>query len=43
MLIEIRQDLIDTHHGAAAWSKILTEVLGRVLSDPEIYLSAPRG
>ena len=43
VLIEIRQDLIDTHHGAAAWSKILTEVLGRVLSDPEIYRSASSG
>lgn len=39
VLIEIRQDLIDTHHGAAEWSELLTEVLRTALGDPEMYKS----
>ena len=37
ILIEMRQDLIDTHHGAAAWSERLAGVLVEVLNDPGIY------
>ncbi len=37
LLIEVRQDLIDTHHGAAEWSVLLAEVLGEVLADPQIF------
>ena len=40
VLIEVRQDLIDTHHGAAAWSVLLAEVLGEVLADPQIFEAA---
>ena len=33
VLIEIRQDLIDTHHGAAEWAGRIGEALERVLGD----------
>ena len=33
VLIEIRQDLIDTHHGAAAWADRVAAVLGRILAE----------
>lgn len=37
-LIEIRQDLVDTHHGAAAWSERVARALGPVLLDnPGLY------
>jgi predicted N-formylglutamate amidohydrolase len=32
VLIEVRQDLIDTHHGAAEWMAILGETLVPVLA-----------
>ncbi|MFQ5959147.1 MAG: N-formylglutamate amidohydrolase [Alphaproteobacteria bacterium] len=35
--IEIRQDLIDTHHGAEAWANIVAAALGTVLADPGLY------
>lgn len=37
VLIEIRQDLIDTHHGAREWSDLLGPILKEVLRDPELY------
>ena len=37
VLIELRQDLIDTHHGAAEWADRLGDALEEVLSDREIY------
>jgi len=37
VLIEVRQDLIDTHHGAAEWAGRIHEVLRHVLDDPRIY------
>jgi predicted N-formylglutamate amidohydrolase len=38
VLIEVRQDLIDTHHGAAAWSERVARALGpALLDDPGIY------
>ena len=38
VLVEIRQDLIDTHHGAAAWSERLARALTPVLlGDGNIY------
>lgn len=37
VLIEVRQDLIDTHHGAGEWAGRLHDALGSVLSDPAIY------
>lgn len=33
VLIELRQDLIDTHHGAEAWANRLAQALGRVLAE----------
>ena len=43
VLIELRQDLIDTHHGAEAWAKTLGEVLAEVLRDPGLYRTAASG
>ncbi len=37
VLIEIRQDLIDTHRGATAWAERLRRALGAVLTDPRMY------
>ena len=37
LLIEIRQDLIDTHHGAAGLAETLAGVLAEVLADPAVY------
>jgi predicted N-formylglutamate amidohydrolase len=37
VLIEVRQDLIDTQHGAAAWAERLGAALRAVLADPGIY------
>lgn len=37
LLVEIRQDLIDTRHGAAEWAGILGEALDEVLADPTLY------
>lgn len=36
-LIEMRQDLIDTHHGAAEWTRRIRDALRHVLDDPRIY------
>jgi predicted N-formylglutamate amidohydrolase len=35
--IEIRQDLIDTHHGAEAWAHALAAALHPVLADEALY------
>ena len=40
-LIEVRQDLIDTHHGAAEWAERLAETLRAVLADPSITEGSP--
>ena len=37
VLIEVRQDLIDTQHGAAAWAERLGGALDAVLGDPALY------
>jgi predicted N-formylglutamate amidohydrolase len=37
VLIEVRQDLIDTHHGAAAWAERLGAILAEVLADDALY------
>lgn len=36
-LIEIRQDLIDTHHGAEKWATCLLDALAPVLEDDRLY------
>jgi predicted N-formylglutamate amidohydrolase len=41
VLIEIRQDLIDTHHGIAEWTKLLGPVLKEALKNPELYRERP--
>jgi predicted N-formylglutamate amidohydrolase len=33
VLLEVRQDLIDTHHGAATWAGVLHEALAPLLAD----------
>ena len=40
-LIEMRQDLIDTHHGAAAWAERLAPILGRIFADRDRGRSVP--
>lgn len=42
VLIEVRQDLIDTHHGAAEWAERLGRVLAEALADPELYEARTR-
>jgi len=37
VLIEVRQDLIDTQHGAAEWAERLATALESVLDDPALY------
>lgn len=37
VLIEVRQDLIDTHQGAAGWADRLGTSLAAVLGDPGLY------
>jgi predicted N-formylglutamate amidohydrolase len=37
VLIEIRQDLIDTQQGATQWSGRLAAALDAVLGDPALY------
>jgi predicted N-formylglutamate amidohydrolase len=34
--LEIRQDLVDTHHGAAHWAGIVAEALAPILADPAL-------
>ena len=34
--LEIRQDLIDTHHGAVHWAGIVAEALRPMLADPAL-------
>ena len=41
VLIEVRQDLIDTHHGAAEWADLLGETLQAILADPTIFEARP--
>lgn len=37
VLIELRQDLVDTRHGAAEWAERLNRTLRAVLEDPGLY------
>ncbi len=38
--VEIRQDLIDTHHGAEAWANIMAAAFAVPLADPATYRAA---
>jgi len=40
-LVEIRQDLIDTHAGAERWAATLHDVLTPVLADPTLHRVLP--
>ncbi|HXV24251.1 MAG TPA: N-formylglutamate amidohydrolase [Alphaproteobacteria bacterium] len=40
-LLEVRQNLIDTHHGVAEWADRLERVLRRVLDEPSLYRAGP--
>ncbi|MGQ0675418.1 MAG: N-formylglutamate amidohydrolase [Rhodospirillales bacterium] len=37
VMIEIRQDLIDTHGGAEHWAAVLSDALAPILADPKLY------
>jgi len=37
VLLEVRQDLIDTHHGAEAWAARIGSALSDVLADESLY------
>lgn len=37
ILLEIRQDLIDTQHGAEHWAGLIATALAPILDDPELY------
>ena len=37
VLVEVRQDLIDTHQGAEEWAGVIRAVLHEILADPAIY------
>ncbi len=41
VLLEIRQDLIDTHHGAADWADLLAGVLAPILADSALARPYP--
>jgi predicted N-formylglutamate amidohydrolase len=36
VLLEIRQDLVDTHHGARHWAELVGQALANVMAQPEI-------
>lgn len=38
ILLEIRQDLIDTHHGAEHWAGLIADALESVLADDGLYV-----
>jgi predicted N-formylglutamate amidohydrolase len=40
-LIELRQDLIDTHHGAEAWAGRLAPILAEIIADPALRQPSP--
>ena len=40
ILLELRQDRIDTHHGIEAMLEILTPALGGIFDDPKLYSQA---
>lgn len=42
VLIELRQDLIDTRRGQARWAAELAAVFGELLRDPDLYHAHPR-
>ena len=42
LLIELRQDLIDTHGGAEDWAALLSDRLAELIKDPELFESSDR-
>ncbi len=43
VLLEIRQDLIDTHHGAESWANLLAATLRRVADETAPFSDEPGG
>jgi predicted N-formylglutamate amidohydrolase len=41
ILLEIRQDLIDTQHGAEHWAGLIAIALREILADPDLYQAFP--
>ncbi|MBM3571203.1 MAG: N-formylglutamate amidohydrolase, partial [Alphaproteobacteria bacterium] len=41
VLVELRQDLVDTQQGVAAWARRLGDALEPILSDPRLYRVEP--
>jgi predicted N-formylglutamate amidohydrolase len=41
VLVELRQDLVDTHHGVTEWARRLGDALEPVLADPRLYRAEP--
>ncbi len=41
VLLEIRQDLIDTHRGAEQWADVLADALAPLLADPDLRARKP--
>ena len=37
VLFEIRQDLIDTHHGAESWANLLAVAIGQVVEEAQPF------
>ena len=37
VLLELRQDLIDTHHGAEAWANRLAPLFEEILAQPDLH------
>jgi predicted N-formylglutamate amidohydrolase len=35
--IEVRQDLVDTHHGAETWANLLAAALGELFADSTLF------
>ncbi len=42
LLIEVRQDLIDTYGGAEDWAALLSDRLAELIKDPELFESSDR-
>ena len=40
VLLELRQDRIDTHHGVKSMLEILMPALGEIFDDPKLYRQA---
>jgi len=37
VLIEVRQDLLESYEGIEDWARVLADALGPILDDPSLY------